>query len=88
MSGGFRASVDWFYRWLWYHTEFWLPPEKRKSYSRLVVEFEHDQPLIWTVLCLWVGYWFNRFFMTELRDWVLLSIGILMGHFWWNLKER
>ncbi len=76
------------YEWLWRHVEFWLKPEDQCSFSELMVRFYHDQPLIVVLVLLWVGYWFNRFFMTQMRDWILLSIGLLLGHLFWILKTR
>ena len=72
------------YTLLWYHVEFWLPPKERRPFTFIIRDFYHDHPILWTFLCCWLVYLFNHFIDTDLFSWLLVSIGILMGHLFWG----
>jgi len=78
------------YEKFWYATQVWLKPSDRRPYTFIIRDIYHANPIAWTVLCLWVGYTVNRFSSFTLRDWLIASLALLLGHLFWGTpwKEK
>ena len=77
------------YEWLWYHLEFWMPPEDRRPFTFIMRDIYHQAP---AVIVLGLGFFFyalGRFWLPltprEFLFVVFSSLaGTLNGHLFWG----
>ena len=74
------------YSWFWYHTEVWLHPKERRPYTYMIRDFYHKHPILTIFITMWAGYVFNRLCNVSWEVWLVLSLGVLLGHLFWGTK--
>lgn len=79
------------YRWLWFHTEFWLSPEDRRPFTFILRDFYHTNPLLTIIILSASFYALGRWlWLLSLKDFSImlgtLLIGVILGHLFWGRK--
>jgi len=72
------------YKFIWYHTEFWLDPKDRRPYTYIIRDFYHKHPILWTSLVIILGFWLHSWLDMKVVSCILT--GILIGHLFWGTK--
>lgn len=79
------------YAWVWYHTEFWLPPKERRPFTFIMRDFYHQYPFLILLLTgagfYALGNW--GWHISVMWFFILLGItfiGIVLGHLFWGTK--
>ena len=79
------------YKLIWFYSEFWLPPEKRRPFTYIMRDIYHKTPLLVITLGAISLYLLGRY-TTQITILVLLGmvvtlfVGILLGHLHWGRK--
>lgn len=67
------------YKWLWSHIG-------GRPWTYIIRDFYHNHAILFIFIEAWTVYLFNKFLHTDWRAWVLISLGVLLGHLFWGTK--
>jgi len=76
------------YKLIWFYSEFWLPPDKRRPFTYIMRDIYHKVPLLVITLGAIALYLLGRYttlvsVSTLLSIVIALFVGILLGHLFW-----
>jgi hypothetical protein len=76
------------YMWFCYHTQFWLKPEDRTTYSELMFNFYHNSKVLTILFLITLGYTSGKLTNIRFLDCVYIFAGALIAHLFWNFHKK
>jgi hypothetical protein len=83
-----QSIIDRVYCFIWYYTEFWLPPAERRPFTFIMRDIYHQSPCIAVCILAALAYTLGRFVVVDWLYIVLFFAGLLLGHLFWGKKYK
>lgn len=84
----YNEKLSGLYGWFCYHTQFWLKPSHRITYSEMMWNFYHNAKLMTCIILLAGGYATAKFTSFKISDAIEVFIAALLAHLFWNFHKN